>query len=514
MDSDVFVKKIAKGALIILLGTLISKFFSYLYRIIIARIGVEQYGLLSLALSIIGIITFFSIIGMDLGLLRYIGYYLGKKNINGIRKVIGSSLKLTILLSFLFAILVFLLSDWISLNIFHNIKLSILLKILAVVIPLDNIRKVFLSSLRAFKRVDYEVYSKNIAENVTKTVLTLVLVILGYGLFGAVFAYIVAMIFSLFVSFYLLQKKVFPFFNKYLKNVRILHKDLVLYSWPLMFSGIFTFLLGWTDTFMLGFFKTVKVVGIYNAALPTAQLMYVVPYSLMALFLPVLSELYAKKDKIMLKKLYKITTKWIFLIEVLFFGIFLIFAKQILSFIFGNIYAGGSLVLVILSFGYLVNFVSRSSENMLMIYKKTKLLFFNFLIGAIVNIILNYLLIPPYGMVGAAIATALSYILIALLIFIQSYFVTKINPFKLDYLSISASIIIVIIVFLFLNSIFVGYNFITLILLLIGFFILYLILLLFTRSFERDDVVVVESIQNKLNLKLEFFTKFIKRFLR
>ena len=66
------------------------------------------------------------------------------------------------------------------------------------------------------------------------------------------------------------------------------------YSLPLMLSGILISITTWTDTLMIGHFRQASEVGIYNAALPTAQLIYMIPYVFMVLFLPVLTELYAK----------------------------------------------------------------------------------------------------------------------------------------------------------------------------------------------------------------------------
>ena len=69
---------IAKGAGIVFIGAVITKLLGFFYRIIIARIGVEQYGLFSLGLAIYGIIAAISSLGLYLGVLRYVSYYKGK----------------------------------------------------------------------------------------------------------------------------------------------------------------------------------------------------------------------------------------------------------------------------------------------------------------------------------------------------------------------------------------------------------------------------------------------------
>ena len=59
---------IAKAAIIILFGTIFIKLLTYIFRIIIARTGVENYGLISLGLAIYGVISVICIFGMDTGL--------------------------------------------------------------------------------------------------------------------------------------------------------------------------------------------------------------------------------------------------------------------------------------------------------------------------------------------------------------------------------------------------------------------------------------------------------------
>ena len=65
-------KKIFSGALIILLGTVLSKILSYGYRVIVGRIGTEQYGLLSLGLAISGSLIVISTLGLNVGVQRYV----------------------------------------------------------------------------------------------------------------------------------------------------------------------------------------------------------------------------------------------------------------------------------------------------------------------------------------------------------------------------------------------------------------------------------------------------------
>ena len=71
-------KKIVKGSSIVFIGIFISKFLAYVYRLLIARVGPEQYGLFSIALGLTGILVTISVLGLNLGLMRYIPFFKGK----------------------------------------------------------------------------------------------------------------------------------------------------------------------------------------------------------------------------------------------------------------------------------------------------------------------------------------------------------------------------------------------------------------------------------------------------
>ena len=72
MDINLFSKRMAKGAVIVFFGMLLSKALAYLYVALLARLGSSEYGLLSLGISIVSFISIFSLLGLNTGIIRYI----------------------------------------------------------------------------------------------------------------------------------------------------------------------------------------------------------------------------------------------------------------------------------------------------------------------------------------------------------------------------------------------------------------------------------------------------------
>lgn len=510
-STDESLKTITKGAGIVFIGLFISKLLGYIYRLIVARIGTEQYGLLSLGLAIFGVLTTLSLLGLNQGIIRYISFYKAKEDLLKIKNILVSTFKITLPLSLILAIFLFIFSKWISITFFHNPNLSLIIKIIAIALPFEVIRQIILDIFKAFQKIKYELYIKCITENLTKIILTLIFIILGLNIIGATTAYTLSIILSAILAFYFLETKISPIFKHKINNSSF-DKELLFYSLPLLFSDFIFSIILWTDTLMLGYFLPESEVGIYNAALPTAFLMNMIPYALYTLFIPMLTELYSQNKNTEFKIVYKTVTKWVFLINLILLSMFYLFSRPILSILFGQNYIRGATSLIILGTGYFIGYFPISSQHFLLIIKKTKLVLFNTLFVAILNILLNLYLIPIYGFLGAAIATSSVFILRGILLSTESYLIKRLIPLKLNFLKILFSISIASIIVNYISK-FYPINIFTLVIngiLLVGF---YSLLLLITKSFEREDIMIIKTIQQKTGLDFTKINNFLSKFI-
>ena len=498
MGSTEFSKKIAKGAGIVFLGMVFSKLFSYLYVMLVARIGSSDYGLISLGFAIISFITTISLLGLGIGIIRYVAYYKGKNDKARIKGAILSSIGICLPFGVGLACLLFIFSKQISLGLFHSLELVPILRIFSLLIPFLVLSDIFLGTMRAFQRIGYVVGIKEVSEKFIRLFLTLILIYFGYGLFGVVVAYVVSVSFTFILSFYFLERKVFSVFKKDISPI-FYKKELLFYSLPLLFTGFLTMIMKWTDTVMLGYFRTTSEVGIYNVALPTANLLVLVPTALMALFLPIITELYSKDKLGNIKDLCRRTSKWIFFINFPIFLLIIFFSKAILRVMFGQEYVVGYVALSLLSFGYIIHSLSHVNSTVLLTIKKTKLILIIGLFSAVLNVILNYFLIPEYGIIGAAIATSISLISLFCLYFFFNYLIMGIQPLMLSYLkALFSGLISVFLVYYLTKFLFRTVSFFNLILMFILFLLIYLILLILFRSFDKEDINVLKTFKLKL----------------
>ncbi len=493
-------KTLFKGAGFVFFGLIISKILGYAYRLIVARLGPEEYGLLSLGLAITGVLTTISLFGLDAGVLRYVANFRASNENEKIRGSILSGIKLSTYFSLLIAFLLFILSDYIALQFFHEPRLSTIIKILAITIPFDNVRTIIVSALRGFERAEYDIYSRAITENIVKVIATLILVYLSYGIFGATIAVPISLISSFFLAFYFIEKKVFPIIKSKIANIEI-KKELLIYSWPLLFNNLIIILLTWVDTLILGNLRTASDVGIYNAITPTSKLILIFPQALAILFLPIATRVY-KASKEDLDSFYNTTFKLIFMINSVFLIMFILFSKQVMHILFGEAYISGSLGLIFLTAGFFIHGFMYNSRDLLLMVKKTKTILLITSISMVLNVILNIILIKSYGVLGAALASGISYALMSAAIIIVSGKISKVDIFNINYLKIILSLLVSLGIVYWIIRLLPERNIYVLLFASILFIIIYIYLLIKTKSLNKKDVVVLKAINQNIPLRI------------
>jgi len=492
-----YLNTIIKSAGIVFLGLIFGKLFSYLYVIILAKLGSSNYGLITLAFTIISFLSILTLLGLKSALIRYVAFYKAKKNIKKIKGTVYSSIIISLSFSLFVSILLFIFSKEIALRLFHNQDLTILLKILAFVIPIRSLSRIFLTTLQAFQKIKEVTITEQIIENVLKLIITFVLIALGFKSIGAVFAFIIVSLITLFLAIYFVNKNIHFLLNKKIKNLYN-YKELIIFGLPLLFSDFLVNITKWLDTWFLGFFRTTSEVGLYNVVLPTANLLVLIPTALMTLFTPIITELYAKNKMKQIKNISKFVSKWIFFINLPIAVFLMIFSKQILAIMFGGEYIVSYAAMIILVIGYIPYSLSHINANILQTIKKTNLIFLIFLIATVLNIVLNIILIPRYGIVGAAITSSLYLITLYLL---MSYFVFKykrIQFVKLEYLKSIISILFASLITIRLATIIKPNSIISLIILSIILFIIYCLFIVLLKGINKDDIAIFNGLKKDI----------------
>jgi O-antigen/teichoic acid export membrane protein len=162
----------------------------------------------------------------------------------------------------------------------------------------------------------------------------------------------------------------------------------------------------WLDTLLLGFFANPDI-GVYNVATRLVTVAVFVLAPLNAAFGPYLAHLYHQGRMDEVRRSYAAVTGWVIRLSLPAFAVLLAFPDELLR-LFGGAFAAGAVVTVILAAGQLVNAATGPCGTVLNMSGRVALNMWDNLAALVLNVLLNLVLIPAYGIVGAAIAWAAS----------------------------------------------------------------------------------------------------------
>ena len=207
---------------------------------------------------------------------------------------------------------------------------------------------------------------------------------------------------------------------------------------------------------------------------------------------PLLSRLYDSGDIDAVKIYLKYSFKYFLIVAIPFVFGATILSRQILTiFSTPEIASEGHLIVAIIALGILFFGGRIIAYQVLVFTKKTKVGAIIWIFAALVNLCLNFIFIPSYGIIGAALTTLIAFfIAFALTIWYSSRYFT----FRIDWLSIIKSIFASIVMFLVISSLHFSSNMVNLMATIIIGTISYILVLFFLRVFSRKEIVFLKRI--------------------
>ncbi|MEM9502480.1 MAG: flippase [Cyanobacteria bacterium P01_E01_bin.43] len=176
---------------------------------------------------------------------------------------------------------------------------------------------------------------------------------------------------------------------------------------PVMLMGGSFMILNHTDTLMIGLMLNAQQVGIYSAALKTAAWVPFILMAVNAMAAPLIATLYAEDDQAGLQQLVSMIARWMFYPALVMAIAIVLFSRPILH-LFGAEFIAAQGALVALMLGQLVNVGAGSVGYLMLMTTYQKQAAGVMAVSALANVILNWVCIHWFGILGAAIATALS----------------------------------------------------------------------------------------------------------
>ncbi len=423
-----------------------------LIPVLTKNLGAEGYGLWSQAIVTITI----SVMVLRLGTPLSIARLFPGKNMDQIREDLYSILTLVVFVTGLFSLILYTFPEPLADAIFEGNVLIV--RIVAVIIFVNCLDKILMAVFQAFR----EMKKHAIVEVVSRYIevgLAISLVLLGYGIIGAILSVLIVRGFLSIVLLVLIHNKI-PFRKPKFAPI----KEYIYVGLPATPGAISHLIVDMSDRYVIGIFLGATYVGYYAPSYALGMMIPTFIAGILAfVLLPNLSKFYENNSIVAIRNVFRLCTKYFLLISVpSLVGIIIVGKSILLVFTTPEIAQEGYLVLVLSSVvGILIGIYS-IYKNTLYLKKRTKLFTVFWAVGATVNLVGNILLVPLMGIVAAGLTTILSYLIVTISVL---YFSFKNIPADIDYLSIAKVIISSIsmgFILVILNS-FVWSNFVFLI---------------------------------------------------
>ena len=436
MSVNESVNRIVGGSGVILIGTFLGMLFDILIKkVMTSHLSPADFGTYSLALTVISITGAVATLGLNEGVARYIAFFRGKHEEQKVHELIISAI--------LMGLIAGLLAILVSPSLFHSLagdgfdaqgKILSVVKILIFAVPFTILLNLTVAIYRGFDRTSVNMYFYNIIRPVSLLGFASLAVLFGATLKGVVFADLISMVFTFgIMSVYFIKKPPIKPEKKLKLKFSEPTKQLIRYSFPLLITATLLNLMSWIDTIMLGYFKPAEVVGVYNAVYPIVGFLSLVIASMGYVYVPVASKLWGLEKTQPVGSIYAVMTKWCFLLTFPIFALIFVYPEVLITKLYGAEYVGGATALRILAMGFIANSYFGFNYHTLLASGDSDFLMKCSIASAGINAVINFILIPEYGMVGAAIGTAVSYASIEVSMTLRAWKKQKMHPFTSMY---------------------------------------------------------------------------------
>lgn len=430
--------EVLRGGTIAFIYRLITMGVSYLLLYYIAtELGEEGVGIYNLCLAILGILIMVACMGFNTSVVRYASQYNTRSWDLSLKNLYKSILTLIVPFSIVLGVLLILSARILAEQAYNDPELFLPLIVVGLTLPFAAIATVNVEFIRGLKKV----HISELFRNLSLQLITLILLFIAsfysidklYPVLFYGFGFVVSVLYT---SFYIVRilKKQFSKTQRVDDEPMFNLKEVFIVSLPMILTSFIQLINGKVDIIMIGLFESTAVIGVFGTAFKLSIITNFAIGALKTIAMPKISELFWQDRMDDLNVLIQESTKFIFYFSAPICILLLIFPEFILG-ILGEGFVKGATTLRIFAVTQLLNsacglvavFLNMTGNQVYF----TKLV----AVSTVLNVILNLVLIPIYGMEGAAWASlasvALWNIVGAFYIYRRYGIMTFVNPLTL-----------------------------------------------------------------------------------
>jgi O-antigen/teichoic acid export membrane protein len=413
---------IARQAGISMGGFLFGQLFRFGYNLAAARLlGADALGIYALVIAVVQLGEVVATGGLDAGMLRFVNLHDGEAR----RRVIASAMKRAAISSVAVSVLLILLSARIAGLLHGGSLLRLALCSAAAAIPFSVLTLVSGHAVQAFRKLA----PKIVASQMISPAAFLMLMVAARFTLGSDAALVLPFVPSALLAFIWIWPRFRRTTGTHLSDVLHAQGDraMTTFAMPLLAVSLFSMFSHWIDIMMLGLLTDAHTVGLYQPAARTAGLLRAVLLAFSGIAAPMIAGFHGRQEIGEIRHLYGLVTRWILTIVMLPALVLTFFPVEVLS-VFGRGFEAGSAALVMLAASALLQSWFGLGSTVLAMSGAERMSFVNQAVALVSQVLLHLLLIPRFGLNGAAFSTLAVTVLLTLIRMVELRSLYGIRP--------------------------------------------------------------------------------------
>ena len=399
-------------------------------------ISTKDFGNYALIMSLYAVIAVFYQSGLQSALSKY---YLEEQNESRRREIFSTILNITGIIGIVLTIIIFILSGWIAVETTGSAQYGNLIRIVFAALLFESLSFITLHLLRTRELPRKVVIYSSFSAAINLIMNIYLVYFLNLGIYGIIWAQLVTAVLLIVILLPVIKDNYMPVLNKDLAGT------FFRFSYPLILAGILSASVAVIDRFIIDHFLGTSEVGIYSFSYRIALVINIFVISLRSAWTPYSIRLYNQGNYSVEfgKSLTKIIAAGFMIFLVVSIFIDDLFKVHLAGLnLFDPQYRSGIEIIPIVLIAYILSSLVTYYSVYPYVSGKSIHFLISDAIALIINLALNFILIPLYGIMGAAIATFFSYFGNAVYLVIISERKIKITyePVKITVILISTGL--------------------------------------------------------------------------
>jgi O-antigen/teichoic acid export membrane protein len=437
-ESSSSLKSVSRGASFFMAGKGVDNALRFVFNwILVQGLGGVLFSVYTLGLVALTFAQVFTNLGTNQAIMKFIPKY--DDDPLKRRQMLGLSYLTSLTAGITFGAVLWVAAPFINgyVDPAYQPYFTNVLRVFALLLPFDTLISCFGSLFKSLEMPEYQVFVRNILTPLFRVIGISIAILLGVALIGTVAATVIASIFVFCIAVYLVISKtdLNPKFGASRSEI----VEFYDFSLPLTLNHTGQVLASKVDLLMVGFLASAYIttkdaVGIYKIATVLAGVLLLPLSGFSQLFPPIASRLYNNDKMGDLEALYRRITRWTFTM-----GLFpavgaAVYARELLVLFSDSFAQQGETVLLLFIVAQLANASVGPSGYVLMMTDHHYLTLVNQWALGICNVVLNYLFIQQFGLIGAALASATVIASINILRVAQVWYIVRLIPYSKRYI--------------------------------------------------------------------------------